>query len=327
MSRMPTGAITHCYYEEGDYVENRWIRARGFSSRQSYKRSFTLKTDDDDDSEDKYALNACYADESCMRNRLAFETYQDLDIPAPENEPTALFLNDEYIGYYDMVPIYDGEDLMDYYDADDLELYKCHFCEYEGNDSFGEEHPLQSLSEKKYPDDDDYETLNSMIIKYLELDDDEWNEWVGENFDVEATARYCAAHKLLQVGDTAYFNYYIVVIDGLYTLLPWDNEQCLYDDFNESELSRLQKRLLQDGSPVLERYEVIMTELITEGYYIEGTSVAEELMNRVYEYHDEIDRAVYYDNYRNYDYDDFLDSESYLIDNIETRITYIENNF
>ncbi|MDC7223918.1 MAG: CotH kinase family protein, partial [Spirochaetales bacterium] len=282
------GDYTHCYYEEEGEVIHAWIKARGFSSRQSYKRSFTIKTEEDDESEPKYAFNACYTDPSCIRNRLAFSAYQEMDVPAPDVEATALFLNDEYLGYYDKVTIYDGESLMDYYDADSLELYKAHFYEDYGTNTFGEEHPLQSLTEKKYPDDDDYETLNSMIIKFLELDDDEWNLWVEDNFDVESTARYCAVHKLLNVGDTDVFNFYIVVVDDKFSLLPWDNEQCLYS--SDIELSRLHSRLLIDGSPVKTRYEELMADFVAD-----DNDVIDNLLTHVEEYMAEIDRAVYYD--------------------------------
>ncbi|MDC7218906.1 MAG: CotH kinase family protein [Spirochaetales bacterium] len=319
------GDYTHCYYEEDGITQNAWIKARGFSSRQAYKRSYTIMFEDSEGNETKYAFNACYYEPSCIRNRLAFETYQDLGIPAPEITASALFLNDEYLGYYDIVPLYDGEDLMDFYNADSLELYKAHFCEYEGNNAFGDEHPLQSLTEKKYPDDDDYEGLNSMIITFLELDDEEWYDWVEDNFDVEATASYCAAHKLLQAQETELFNHYLLIVDGLYTFLPWDNEQCLFDDYSENELGTLHKRLLQDGSPVKSRYDEIMAAFVDDSSAY--SEYPQNLLDRVSEYLAQVDSAVYYDLFRAFDYDDFLEQEDYLINNINNRLDYIEANF
>lgn len=316
---------THCNYEQGNGVQQAWIRARGFSSRQSYKRSFTIKTIDSHNQEIKYAFNATYPDASCIRNRLAFDAYRDIGIPAPYIEATALFLNNEYLGYYDKVPIYDVEYLKAFYGTENIELYKSHFCEFEGNNAFGEEHPLQSLTEKKYPDDEDYENLNRMIISFLELDNDSWNLWVENNFLVEETARYCAIHKLLKVGETSTFNFYIAIIDGKYTLLPWDNENCLNDDNISTGIGRLQSRLLINGSPVKDRYEEIMNELV------DGTSeysaICDNLLSRVSPYMAEIDRAVFYDNNRHYDYASFREQENYLINYINQRITYIENYF
>jgi len=316
---------THCYYELDDGIEHAWIKARGFSSRQSYKRSFTIKRIDEKGEDVKYAYNAAYPDASCIRNRLAFEAYRDMGIPAPEIEPSALFLNNEYLGCYDKVPLYNGEDLKDFYGAERFELYKGHFCEYEDNNAFGEEHPLQSLTEKKYPDNDDFESLNRMIISYLELDDHEWNLWVENHFLIEETARYCAIHTLLKVGETATFNFYIAVIDGKYTLLPWDNENCLNDDNISTGLSRLQSRLLMEGSPVRIRYEEIMTDLVDDTSPFH--SVFDNLLSRVFEYMDQVDQAVYFDHNRHYDYSDFRDQREFLINHIYDRITYIENHF
>lgn len=316
---------THCYIELDKGAEHAWIKARGFSSRQSYKRSFTVKMTDLYGGENKYAFNAAYPDASCIRNRLAFAAYRDLEIPAPEVQAAALFLNSEYIGYYDMVAIYDGESLKDFYGVENFELYKSHFCEFEGNNAFGEEHPLQSLTEKKFPDNDDYESLNRMIISFLELDDNDWNLWVEHNFLVEETARYCAIHTLLKVGETSTFNFYIAVVDGKYTLLPWDNENCLNNNNISTGLSRLQSRLLIEGSPVKTRYDEIMAGLVdeTSSYSV----VFDNLITRVPLYMDQIDRAVYHDNHRNFNYADFLEQERYLIDYINNRIIFIESHF
>ena len=306
---------THCLMEDDKGTVHAWIRARGFSTRQSYKRSFTIMRTDRSGKERKFAFVACYDDESGIRNRLALSLYRDMGIPAPEVEPVALFLNGNYLGHYDRVPIYDGEELKLFYGAENLELYKCHFCEYQDNNAFGDEHPLQSQTEKKFPDNDDCTMLNSMIITFLELDDDSWNQWITENFDVEATACYCAAHTLLKVSETELFNYYIAFIDGKYTLLPWDNDKCLYSDSRDNAYSRLQARLLIDGSPVRTRYEEILRNF-----------TGDELLARVTAYMSDIDRAIYYDHNRRYDYQTFLAQETYLTDFLNNRITQIQNN-
>ncbi len=308
-------AYTHCLMEDDEGTFHAWIRSRGFSTRQSYKRSFTIRKTDTGGNDVKFAFVACYDDESGIRNRLAFSLYREMGIPAPEVEPTALFLNGEYLGHYDKITIYDGDVLKDFYSADKLELYKCHFCEFQDNNAFGDEHPLQSQTEKKYPDNDDFTSLNSLIITFLELDDDAWNLWVADNFDVEGTAQYCAAHTILKVNETALFNYYIAFIDGKYTLLPWDNDKSLYTDSRDNEYSRLHARLLIDGSPVKTRYEEILRDFTKD-----------DLIARIPAYMSEIDRAIYYDHNRRYDYQTFLDQETYLTDFLNNRISQIQNN-
>ena len=116
------------------------IKVRGFTSRMHPKKSFQLKVDGR-----KYVLERGDV-LGGVSNRIAMRAHQLAGLPSCDTETVGLFLNDEYLGCYNLIT---------YYDEDVLggELYKAFFEDY---DHMENNHPLRSLSEKKFPDDDDF---------------------------------------------------------------------------------------------------------------------------------------------------------------------------
>ena len=206
------------------------IKVRGYTSRMHPKKSFQLKVDGR-----KYVLER--GDELAgISNRIAMRAYQLAGLPACDTETVGLFLNDEYLGCYNLIT---------YYDEDVLggELYKSYFEDY---DHMEKNHPLRSLSEKKFPDDDNFSNLENLLAAVTTLSDAEWQEYVLENVDVEKTASYFAVHDFLMVKDTFRTNLYIAYNKKFY-LLPWDNESCMGYNENSYEMggdNQLTRRLV-----------------------------------------------------------------------------------
>ena len=203
------------------------IKVRGYTSRMHPKKSFQLKVDGK-----KYVLER--GDEvGGISNRIAMRAYQLAGLPACDTETIGLFLNDEYLGCYNFIT---------YYDEDVLggELYKSYFENY---DNLEESHPLHSLSEKKFPDDDNFSTLDNLLAAVTTLSAAEWQEYVLKNVDIEKVASYLAVHDFLMVEDTFRTNLYIAY-NGKFYLLPWDNESCIgynakgYEMGGDNQLTR-----------------------------------------------------------------------------------------
>lgn len=226
------------------------LKVRGYTSRMHAKKSFMLKVDDR-----KYVLERGHLSGG-IGNRIAMRAYQMAGLPACDTETIGLFLNDEYLGCYNLITYYDEDTL-------DGELYKIFFDDY---DHMENNHPLSSLSEKKFPDDNDMSNLEHLIAALTTKNDRDWNDFVNKNVDIEKFAAYLAVHDFLMVEDTFSTNYYICY-DGKYYFLPWDNEQCLGSPFSEYDLggdNQLVRRLVAVPQ-VKDAYNQKMKELFLDG--------------------------------------------------------------
>ena len=206
------------------------IKVRGYTSRMHPKKSFQLKI-----AGRKYVLER--GDELAgVSNRIAMRAHQLAGLPACDTETVGLFLNDEYLGCYNLITYYD-EDILG------GELYKSYFEDY---DHMENNHPLYSLSEKKFPDDDDFSNLENLLAAVTTFSDAKWREYVLKNVDIEKAASYMAVHDFLMVKDTFKTNLYIAYNKKFY-LLPWDNESCMGYNERSYEMggdNQLTKRLV-----------------------------------------------------------------------------------
>lgn len=213
-------------------IYNNWygagtIKVRGDSSRLYLKKSFMLKIGGK-----KYVLERG-EDNGGIYNRIAMRAYQLAGVTACDTESIALYINDEYLGCYNLITYYD-EDIIG------GELYKCYFTDY---DHMENNHPITSLSKKKFPEDDNFVNLGILISAVINLSDDEWCQFVLKNIDVEQTVLYLVVHDFLAVIDTGCTNFYMHY-DGKYRIVPWDNEQCMrknrkeYYPCNDNQLIR-----------------------------------------------------------------------------------------
>lgn len=295
----------HCTYKENGRVYDAWIKIRGDLSRGYPKKSFTLKFTNGSD-EKKYSLDASYKDPSQLRNRLAFTAYREMGIPVPDTEGIALFINDIYIGCYTKIDLYTAELLDPVFGKS--EMYKCKF------DDMGNDFPLQYLSEKKIIEDDDFSNLNRLISYAENMSENDWLDFVENNFHIELTAKYLFVHSFLAVTDTTQKNFN-VVYNGKYALLPWDHEANMRRNYTGGEISSadysfkgdniLMSRLLMEGSPVRDEYISLFRSEIPD---TPGPGLlAEIIKNEKDKLFTEIEKAVKYDDNRYYSYDVFMD--------------------
>lgn len=226
------------------------IKIRGDSSRLHCKKSFTLKVDGT-----KYILERGQ-ENGGLYNRIAMRTYQMAGLPACDTESVALFLNDEYLGCYNLITYYD-EDVIG------GELFRIHIKEY---DDMSKNQPIHSKSKKKFPNDDDMANLDRLLVAVTNLSDEEWRQFVLDKVHIEDTAAYLAVHDFLTVGDTAGINFYIH-FDGKYRILPWDHEVCLHekrDKYYPCDDNQLIRRLAAVPE-VKDAYNQTMQKLFTGG--------------------------------------------------------------
>ena len=249
-SSVTSGNYTSCTLEKGNWRGDAEIRVRGYSSRLNYKKSFSLMIGD------KLYILERGESTGGLYNRIAMRTYQLAGVSACDTESVALFLNDEYLGCYNLITYYSPDTMVG-------ELYKFNIS---ARFDLGNNHPLVSYCEKKFPKDDDLSNLEHLFAACSTFSDEEWCSFVNTHMDVEKTAAYLVIHDFLTVTDTTRTNFYIQY-DGKYRIIPWDNEMCMIKDrknyklcFDNQFINRLGK------VPELKvAYNRIMGELFTGG--------------------------------------------------------------
>lgn len=265
------------------------LKVRGYTSRMHAKKSFLLKIDGK-----KYVLERGHASGG-IGTRIAMRTYQLAGLNACDTRTIGLFLNDEYLGCYNFITYYD-EDVMG------GELYKSYFEDYNHMEN---NHPLRSLSEKKFPDDDNFANLENLLAAVTTLSDADWHQYVLDNVDIEKVAAYLAVHDFLLVKDTFRTNLYIAY-NGKFYFLPWDNESCIkfnadtYEMGGDNQLTRRMTAVAE----VKEAYNRKMRDLFING------GIMPTLRTEVDKILDDASGAVKSDpNYKD-NYNDFLDSKA-----------------
>jgi hypothetical protein len=233
--------------------------------------------------------------------------YRLAGLPAAEADGVALFLNGEYLGYYNRLEIYNREDLQARYGGEGGELFKCHFRR------MGYDIPLSFRSEKKFPDDGDFSRLETLVYNARNLDEAVWQRWAGQYTDGEQIARYMAVHDYLNVVDTSRLNFYVYDY-GRMLLLPWDNEKSMERSMRPlGGHNLITHRLLEDRSAgsIRSRYEERMRRLFLEPgpENLVGRLRAEA--ERVFQ---EIDRAVYLDPGRPGGYEEYTAEKNRILD-------------
>ncbi len=249
-SSVSTDSYTTCTLDKDKWHGEADIKVRGLSSRLKHKKSFALKI-----AGKKYMLERG-EENGGIYNRIAMRAYQMAGVTACDTESVALFLNDEYLGCYNLITYYDPSTMAG-------EFYKIWF---KAKNNLDLNHPLSSLSEKKFPKDNNLSNLEQLEYACTSLSHAEWCDFVNQHVDVVKTAAYLVVHDFLTVIDTARTNYYIQY-DGKYRMIPWDNEQCLIKD-RADYLLCTENQLVSRLASVPEMktaYNQIMQKLFTGG--------------------------------------------------------------
>ncbi len=297
-----------CRVETPHYRNSAFLRVRGYTSRGKPKKNFTLKQFVNNRYE-KYALSPCY--KTWGKNHILMYAYNRVGLFAPEVKSTALFVNGKYLGYYSSSRMYDPTSLKEFFHGNGGELFKVHLDSYSEN-------PLYSKSEKKFPKNNNYTSLERLVYNTEHMTPSEWRSWISSNFDWEMAVKYLIVHDFFAVSDTTKQNFYIYH-DKKYVILPWDNE--ISFDINYFSIggdSKITKKLM-DIDFVKTKYKEEFNYYFINGAGTEGVLKAEITaeINRIYA---EMDKSVKEDPVFYYSYNDFLRCKQSVIDFYDDRI-------
>ena len=310
----PEEDYAQCTVTMGKNTYQGWMKVRGYTSRGEPKKNFTLRIKVGD-TKVKYAL--MHEADTWFKNRIVMYAYNNYVYKgasltaAPETEPVALFVNDEYIGYYVKVDMYSESQLNAYKKGSSSELFKILINDFVSD-------PPHERSEKKFPKDKNFSSLDLLIINLNRMNDEEWNAWVEKYIDIDDFIRYMVVHDFFGIEDTVSHNYYIYNY-GKLVFLPWDHELGMkleYDSFFGD--NKLVKRILKVPS-VRAAYIQAMKDFVADTVFLD------ELKDKVNGWYDESYLAIKNDPIFYYSVEDARkcrDNILYFIDNRGTSAAY-----
>ena len=296
----PEEDYAQCTVTMGKNTYQGWMKVRGYTSRGEPKKNFTLRLKVGD-KKVKYAL--MHEADTWFKNRIVMYAYNNYVYKgaaltaAPDTEPVALFVNDEYLGYYVKVDMYSESQLNHYKKGSFSELFKVY---------------LPDNTEKKFPDDKDYSTIELLKTNLDRMSDEEWNAWVEKYIDVDDFIRYMVVHNYFGVEDTEVQNFYIYNY-GKLVFLPWDHELGMkleYDCFFGN--NKLTRRILSVPS-VREAYIQAMKAFVADADFLNT------LKDKVNGWYDESYLAIKNDPIFYYSVDDARKSRDNIINFIDNR--------
>lgn len=290
------------------------LRVRGNTSRRYPKKNFTLRIKEGMH-EGNYAL--MHEDFTWLKNRIVMYAYNNFMykgealVPAPETEAVALYINDEYIGYYAKVDMYSEEQLEAWRSGYMSELFKVELLSYDEN-------PLWSNSEKKFPDDEDFSTLETLIVNVNSMSDAKWAAWAPQYIDIDSFIRYSVVHDFFAVTDSEDWNFYIYNY-GKMVFLPWDHE--LGMNLESSMIygfGKIQKRILSIPE-VRAAYKQAMTD------FADDTAFLNRLQAQIDEWYDEAWLSIKNDPSHRFTETDFTNMKNYIKYFISNRGVRVKN--
>lgn len=304
----PEEDYAQCTVTMGKRTYQGWMKVRGYTSRGEPKKNFTLRIKVGSEKV-KFAL--MHEADTWFKNRIVMYAYNNYVYKgaslaaAPETEPVALFVNDKYIGYYVKVDMYEESQLHRYKKGSISELFKILINSFDSD-------PLHERTEKKFPKDKNFSTMDLLITNLNSMSDEKWNAWVEKYIDVDDFIRYMVVHDFFGIEDTVSHNYYIYNY-GKLVFLPWDHELGMkleYDSFFGD--NKLVKRILKVPS-VRAAYIQAMEDFVAD------TDFLNSLKDKVNGWYDEAYLAIKNDPVFYYSIEDARKCRDNIINFIDNR--------
>lgn len=301
------------------------LKIRGSTSRFYYKKNYRIDRYDNDNNSviETYFLDSVYDDKSKMRNLIAMNFFNRVGIPAPEIIKSALFINNQYYGfYYILEPV--NEAFLEKRNMKVDLLIKASFdkCTFRLTYNNVPMIPVTDGFDAEIPKNDSMLELGEIIVKLNTSPRENYKEIIEKYFDIPNLINYLSVLTIFNINDVHAKNYYLYKSDSKYSFLPWDCEE------NMKNRSKINIDSYFDGGAVARNllYQFVLSE---DGYRekvkeriadILSDNHREYLLNLVDETFQSIKTAVKYDRNRQESYSEFEENVKFIRN-------YIENTF
>lgn len=279
------------------------MRHQGNTTRGLFKKNYYIEFDETDPTFQckSVILSGQQSDPSMLRSILSYYMFSEAGFETPAICPVALKINGVSSGlYYLIEPINEDFFLKRGYTSG--ELYKA--INSLGDFSLTSNEDIRDAYEKRSPEDDNYYTLEQMILLLDKASEENYKEEIEKHFDVDKYLKYMAVSALICNFDGIVHNYYLnrKQSSAQFNILPWDMDLTFYYEsylcaFPATE--GLIGRLLQQ-SEYRDKYIGYMKE------YIDGLYSEENINNKIEELKGTIAEA--------YNNDRWLKNSGYNID-------------
>ena len=229
------------------------IRSRGSASRNAHKPGLKIAFDQYIDGQQPFGLKSIVLangiqDPSMLKQRLGLGMFARMGMPAPRVVHVRLFVNDEYIGLYQLVEPIDKIFLARVFgkDAQGKTENGGYLYEYAWKDGFDWSYPgsdmqtYADLFEAKTHESDApsvlYGPFEELFRLFNNVPDSVFEREVGQLLDLRQFTRHLAVENFIAefdgfLGHWTANNFYLYRFQGrtLSQLLPWDKDLAFWD--------------------------------------------------------------------------------------------------
>jgi len=215
-------------FQEGNQKSSAKMRIRGDSSRDYNKKSLKIKIIDSLSINSKkiFNFNAEYTDLSSLRSFVSSKIFKELNYPCFSTSFAKVFINDKFHGLFLEVENMDKDFLKNNGLNTKGDLFKA----TKDGACLNSVEELEKKWEKKTNKNNDFTPLAQLISDTKDLPDNEFYDFVLNNFHYTMLIDFLAINSFIANGSTYYHNYYLFqdfTNDGKWIFLPWDLDKTL----------------------------------------------------------------------------------------------------
>ena len=215
-------------FTEGSQKRSAKMRVRGDSSRDYDKKSLKIKITDSlsINSKKVFNFNAEYTDLSSLRSFVSSKIFKELNYPCFSTSFAKVFINDKFHGLFIEVENMDKEFLKN----NGLNTKGNLFKATRDGACLNSVEEIEKKWEKKTNKNNDFTPLAQLISDTKDLPDNEFYDFVLNNFHYTMLIDFLAINSFIANGSTYYHNYYLYqdfANNGKWIFLPWDLDKTL----------------------------------------------------------------------------------------------------
>lgn len=254
----------HGEIKHGSSLDKAKFAISGKSSLEYPKRSFKVRLSKGSYEGMKYfRLSAQGSDPSTLRSLIGFQLFRDQGLPTPRQFPIALYLNQKYIGLYQVIEEV-NEDFYRKRGMHARQIYKARYGRL-GHANFDLKN-INDLSKgfKIIAGKDAYDPIEE-IIETIHKDDFKIED-IEAILDVDNYLNYLAIASYLNHYDGFKNNFFLFVNNQKAGITPWDLDHILEDGNYSNGAYRGQNTLsakLLEFPDIHEKYKNILRTLLT----------------------------------------------------------------